>query len=435
MKLSVPQEAAEGERRVALVPEMAKKLSASGVEIVLEPGAGEQSHVPDAAFEEAGASIAAGEGLSGDVVAKVAPPSADEIEKLREGAVLIGFLAPLTDGDTAQALAKAGVTSFAMEAIPRITRAQSMDALSSQATVAGYRAGLLCAQELGRFLPMLTTAAGTIRPAKVLVLGAGVAGLQAIATSRRLGAVVHAFDVRTAVEEQIQSLGAKFVKLDIGLEDAEEAGGYARALTDEEQQRQREALADVIADMDGVISTAAVPGRQAPLLIIEDAVERMKPGSVIVDLAAETGGNCELTEPGETVVAHDVKIVGPINLPASMPDHASQLYAKNIQSLVELMIDEEGGLALDFDDEIIAGACITRDGEIVHDGARKAAGLEEKASGTAEGKASGTADGQDGERESDDGQDDESGSAAGQDEDAETAPDRAERGTERGSGG
>lgn len=383
MKLSVPQEAAEGERRVALVPDAAKKLSASGVEIVLEPGAGEQSHVPDSAYEEVGVRIAAGEGLSGDVVAKVAPPSAEEIGQLREGSVLIGFLQPLTNGDTAKALADAGVTSFAMEAIPRITRAQSMDALSSQATVGGYRAALMAAQELGRFLPMLTTAAGTIRPAKFLILGAGVAGLQAIATSRRLGAIVHAFDVRSAVEEQIQSLGAKFVKLDIGLEDAEDAGGYARALTEEEQKRQIEALADVIGGMDAVISTAAVPGRKAPTLIIEDAVKQMKPGSVVIDLAAETGGNCELTEVGKTVVAHDVKIVGPTNLASSMPDHASQLYAKNIESLLGLMVDEEGTLKLDFEDEIIAGACITRDGEIVHEGARKAAGLEAEAAGTA----------------------------------------------------
>jgi proton-translocating NAD(P)+ transhydrogenase subunit alpha len=249
-----------------------------------------------------------------------------------------------------------------------------MDALSSQATVGGYRAALITAEELPRFLPMLTTAAGTIRPAKVLVLGAGVAGLQAIATSRRLGAVVSAFDVRSAVEEQIQSLGAKFVKLDIGLEDAEDAGGYARALTDEEQQRQREALADVIAQMDGVISTAAVPGRKAPLLIIEDAVKRMKPGSVIVDLAAETGGNCELTKAGETIIEHDVKIIGAVNLPATMPDHASQLYAKNVQNLVELMTDDEGNLTLNFEDEIIKGACITHEGQIVHEGAKKAAG-------------------------------------------------------------
>jgi NAD(P) transhydrogenase subunit alpha len=373
MKLSVPQESADGERRVALVPEEAKKLAAGGIEVVLEPGAGAASHQPDSAYEEAGVTVADGQGLTGDVVAKVAPPSADEISKLREGSVLIGFLAPLTDGDTARALADARVTSFAMEAIPRITRAQSMDALSSQATVGGYRAALIAAQELGRFLPMLTTAAGTIRPAKFLILGAGVAGLQAIATSRRLGAVVSAFDVRSAVEEQIQSLGAKFVKLDIGLEDAEDAGGYARALTEDEQKRQIEALADVIGGMDAVISTAAVPGRKAPTLIIEDAVRQMKPGSVIVDLAAETGGNCELTEAGQTVVAHDVKIVGPTNLASSMPDHASQLYAKNVASLLGLMIDEEGNLTLDFDDDVIAGACITRDGEIVHEGAKEAA--------------------------------------------------------------
>jgi H+-translocating NAD(P) transhydrogenase subunit alpha len=372
MKLSVPKETAEGERRVALVPEVAKKLSAQDVDVVLEQGAGESAHVPDSQYEEAGAGL--GDGFGGDVVAKVAPPSAEEIAKLREGTVLIGFLQPLTDGETARALAQAGVTSFAMEAIPRITRAQSMDALSSQATVGGYRAGLILAQELGRFLPMLTTAAGTIRPAKVLVLGAGVAGLQAIATARRLGAVLHAFDVRSAVEEQIQSLGAKFVKLDIGLEDAESEGGYARELTESEQQRQREALAEVIGGMDGVISTAAVPGRRAPLLIIEDAVKKMKPGSVIVDLAAETGGNCELTKAGETVVAHDVKIVGPTNLASTMPDHASQLYAKNVQSLVELMVGEDGSLKLDFEDEIIKGACITRDGEIVHERAKQAAG-------------------------------------------------------------
>jgi NAD(P) transhydrogenase subunit alpha len=381
MKLSVPKEAAAGERRVATVPEVVKKLSSDGVEVHIDPGAGEEAHHPDGQYADAGAKVEGGAGLSGQVVAKVQPPSPEEIGQLSEGTVLIGFLQPLTNGDTAKALADAGVTSFAMEAIPRITRAQSMDALSSQATVGGYRAALIAAQELGRFFPMLTTAAGTIRPAKILVLGAGVAGLQAIATARRLGAVLSAFDVRSAVKEQIGSLGAKFVELDIGLEDAESAGGYARALTDEEQQRQREALADVIEGMDGVISTAAVPGRRAPLLIIEDAVKRMKPGSVIVDLAAETGGNCELTESGKTLVKHDVKIIGPENLPASMPDHASQLYAKNVQSLLGLMVDEEGALHLNFDDEIIAGACITRDGEIVHEGAKKAAGVATESEG------------------------------------------------------
>ena len=374
MKVSVPKENAAGERWVALVPDVVQRLTAQGLEVELEPGAGAGAHHPDRAYEEAGASVAEGEGFAGDVVAKVAPPSPEEIARLARGTVLIGFLQPLTAPDTTRALADAGITAFAMEAIPRITRAQSIDALSSQATVAGYRAGLIAAQELGRFLPMLTTAAGTVRPASVLVLGAGVAGLQAIATSRRLGAVVFAFDVRSAVKEQIESLGARFLQLDMGLEDAEAAGGYARALTEEEQQKQRELLADEISKMDAVISTAAVPGRPAPLLIIEDAVKRMKPGSVIVDVAAETGGNCELTEPGETVVKHDVTIVGPLNLPSTMPDHASQLYAKNVQSLLELMVSEEGELKLDFDDEVIAGACITRDGEIVHEGAKQAAG-------------------------------------------------------------
>ena len=373
MKISVPKETAAGERRVALVPEVAQRLvQPGGHEVVVESGAGAGAHHPDAEYTEAGTTI--GDGFSGDVVAKVGPPSAEEIGRLPQGAVLVGFLQPLTATDTVRALAEAGVTAFAMEAIPRITRAQSMDALSSQATVAGYRAALIAAQELGRFFPMLTTAAGTVRPATVMVLGAGVAGLQGIATARRLGAVVQAFDVRAAVKEQIESLGARFLELDLGLEDAEAAGGYARQLTDEEQQRQRELLAEEIGKVDAVISTAAVPGRPAPLLVIENAVKNMKPGSVIVDLAAETGGNCELTEPGQTVVKHDVTIVGPLNLASSMPDHASQLYAKNVQNLVELMVSEEGGLELDFEDEIIAGACITRDGEIVHEGAKAAVG-------------------------------------------------------------
>jgi NAD(P) transhydrogenase subunit alpha len=370
MKVSVPKEQTAGERRVAIVPEAAQRLSQGGVDVVVEAGAGEAAFQPDSAYEEAGASI--GDGFSGDVVAKVAPPTAEEIGRLSRGKVLIGFLAPLSAPDTVRSLADAGVTSFAMEAIPRITRAQSMDALSSQATVAGYRAALIAAQELPRFFPMLTTAAGTVRPAKVLVLGAGVAGLQAIATARRLGAVVQAFDVRSAVKEQIESLGARFLELDMGLEDAEAAGGYARQLTDEEQQRQRELLAEEIGKVDAVISTAAVPGRPAPLLIIEAAVRNMKPGSVIVDLAAETGGNCELTEPGQTVVKEGVTIAGPLNLASSMPDHASSLYARNVQALLELMV-EEGELRLDFEDEVIAGACITRDGEIVHEGARAAA--------------------------------------------------------------
>ena len=287
--------------------------------------------------------------------------------------MLIGFLAPLTNGEGIKAIAATGATAFAMEAIPRISRAQSMDALSSQATVAGYRAALIAAQELGRFFPMLMTAAGTIPPAQVLVLGAGVAGLQAIATSRRLGAVVTAFDVRSAVKEQVQSLGAKFLEVE-GSADAEAAGGYARELTEEEQQAQRQALEDQIAKSDAVITTALVPGRPAPKLITADAVARMKHGAVIVDLAGEAGGNCELARPGETYRTDNaVTIATPLNLPSSMPEHASQLFARNVQSLLELMTGEDGALELDWEDEVIKGACITRDGEIVHEGARKAA--------------------------------------------------------------
>jgi H+-translocating NAD(P) transhydrogenase subunit alpha len=376
MRIAVTKEWNQGERRVALVPDVVGKLTGDGLEVAVETGAGEAAHLPDEGFRDAGAKVEGQDAVlqGADVVVRISPPSSEEIARLDRDTVLVGFLQPLTAADTVRALADAGVTAFAMEAIPRISRAQSMDALSSQATVAGYRAALIAAQELGRFFPMLTTAAGTIRPAKVLVLGAGVAGLQAIATARRLGAAVQAFDVRSAVKEQIESLGARFLELDLGLEDAEAAGGYARALTDEEQQRQRELLADAISEMDAVISTAAVPGKPAPLLVIEDGVKRMKPGSVIVDLAAETGGNCELTEAGETIIRHDVTIAGPLNLPSSMPDHASQLYARNVQALLALMVSEEGQLELDFEDEVISGACITRDGEIVHEGARNAAG-------------------------------------------------------------
>ena len=373
MKVGVPNQAAEGESRVSLVPDIVKKLGAKGIEVVVESGAGETAHLPDSAYEEAGASVGPAEAAWGaEVVALVRPPSSDEIGRLSQGSVLIGFLDPLTAPDTTRALASAGVTSFAMEAIPRITRAQAMDALSSQSTVGGYRAVLLAALEMGRFFPMLTTAAGTIKPASVLVLGAGVAGLQAIATARRLGAVVTAFDVRAAVREQVESLGAKFLDLELDA-DAEAAGGYAKELAEDQQKRQQEALAEAMTRFDVVITTALIPGRRAPLLVNEQAVKNMKPGSVVVDLAAVAGGNCELTEPGETVVRHDVKIAGPLNLPAEMPDHASQLYSRNVASLLELMVDE-GALKLNWDDEVIAGACITRDGEIVHEGAKSATG-------------------------------------------------------------
>ena len=372
MRIGVPKETADGERRVALVPDIVRKLTAQGHEVLLEPGAGAQAGIPDALFEDAGATLGAG-AWEADVVAKVAPPGGDEVSALKRDSVLVGFLAPLTNGAGNQAIAKTGATAFAMEAIPRISRAQSMDALSSQATVSGYRAVLIAAQEQGRFFPMLMTAAGTIPPAQVLVLGAGVAGLQAIATSRRLGAVVTAFDVRAAVKEQVQSLGAKFLEVE-GSADAEAAGGYARELTEEEQQAQRETLAKQIAKSDVVITTALVPGRPAPKLITADAANAMKPGSVIVDLAGEAGGNCELAKPGETYVTdRSVTIATPLNLPSSMAEHASQLYARNVASLLELMSGEDGALALNWDDEVIKGACITRDGEIVHEGAKRAA--------------------------------------------------------------
>jgi NAD(P) transhydrogenase subunit alpha len=302
-----------------------------------------------------------------EVVVTITPPGAEEIAALGGSSIVIGFLAPLTSPASTQALAERGVTALAMEAIPRISRAQSMDALSSQSNVAGYKAALLGAEEMGRFYPMLMTAAGTIPPAKVLVLGVGVAGLQALATAKRLGARTTGYDVRPEVAEQVQSLGAQW--LDLGVEASGE-GGYARELTDEERTRQQQALTDAIKGFDVVITTALVPGRPAPELVTADAVEGMKPGSVIVDLAGETGGNCALTVPGETVVRHDVKIASPLNLPASMPEHASQLFARNVLALLELMIGENGEVSLDFDDEIIAGACIVRDGEIVHAGAR-----------------------------------------------------------------
>jgi H+-translocating NAD(P) transhydrogenase subunit alpha len=374
MKIGVPKEILEGERRVALVPEVVRKLTGQDHEVLVEREAGAAALIPDAQFEDAGAKLVAEASAvyEADVIVKVAPPTGEEIGRLRSDSVLIGFLAPLTDGDGIRAIAQTGATSFALEAVPRISRAQSMDALSSQANIGGYRAALLGAQEIGRFFPMLMTAAGTIRPATVLVLGAGVAGLQAIATARRLGAVVQGFDVRAAVKEQVESLGAHFLEFDLG-GDLEGAGGYAKELTPEQQARQQELMAEAIGKVDVVITTAAVPGRRAPILVTEAAVKKMKPGSVIIDLAAESGGNCELSEPGETVLRYDVKIVAPLNVPSTMAEHASQLYARNIEALLRLMIDE-GQLRLDFDDEVIAGACITRDGEIVHEGAKAAAG-------------------------------------------------------------
>jgi NAD(P) transhydrogenase subunit alpha len=374
MRIGVPKEIAALERRVALVPEVVRKLSGEGLQVLVQRGAGAGALIPDAQFEEAGASLVddPADVFGCDLVAKVAPPDPGEIALLGSDRVLIGFLAPLTNGEGVAALAQAGVTSFALEAVPRISRAQSMDALSSQANISGYRSALIGAQELGRYFPMLMTAAGTIRPATVLILGAGVAGLQAIATARRLGAVVQGFDVRAAVKEQVESLGAKFLEFDLG-GDLEGAGGYAKELTPEQQTRQQELMADAIGKCDVVITTALVPGRRAPILVTEVAVKKMKPGSVIVDLAGEAGGNCELSVPGESILRHNVKILAPLNVPSTMAEHASQLYARNIQALLGLMV-KDGALNLDFEDEVIAGACITRGGEIVNEGAKKAAG-------------------------------------------------------------
>jgi NAD(P) transhydrogenase subunit alpha len=338
---------------VALVPESAAKLIAAGFEVVVEPGAGDAASFPDEAYTDAGASI--GSPWEADILVKVAKPDDAETARLREGQVLIAYLDPLADREGVERLASRGVTAFAMESIPRITRAQSMDALSSQATVGGYKGALLAAEHLPRFFPMLMTAAGTVPPAKVLVIGAGVAGLQALATARRLGAIVTGFDVRPVVREQIESLGANW--LDLGVTGAEAEGGYARELTPDEMQAQQQALEARIGDFDVVITTAAVPGRAAPKIIPASAVGAMRPGSVIVDLASETGGNCELTVPGEVAVREGVTIVGLTNLPSSMPYHASTLYSRNVQTLL-LHLAPAGELALDWSDEITAGACV-----------------------------------------------------------------------------
>jgi proton-translocating NAD(P)+ transhydrogenase subunit alpha len=356
VRIGVPRETAPGERRVALIPDGVARLVTTGLEIAVERGAGAAASVPDETYVEAGASVVDNT-FGADVVVKVQKPSAAELKRMREGSVLVGFLQPLTDPKGLEALGKRGVTAFALESIPRITRAQSMDALSSQSTVAGYKAVLLAAARLPRFFPMLMTAAGTVKPANVLVLGAGVAGLQAIATAHRLGAVVSAFDTRPVVKEQVESLGATFV--DLGVTGEETAGGYAVELTEEQQRQQEEELSKRIGESDVVITTALVPGKRAPRLITGEAVTAMRPGSVIVDLAAEAGGNCELTKPGEDVEEHGVAILGPLDVASTMPYHASQLLSRNITSLL-LHLAPAGQLALDFEDEITAGACVAR---------------------------------------------------------------------------
>ena len=377
MKVAVPKETRPGERRVALVPQGVKALLKSGFEVVVEAGAGVASGVADADYVEAGATVARGprETLQGaGLVLRVNPPSMsgpDELEDLSAGTILVSFLSPLTNLDLMRRLAERKVTALSMELVPRITRAQSMDALSSQATVSGYKAVLMASDNLPKLLPMFTTAAGTIRPGKALVLGAGVAGLQAIATARRLGAVVEAFDVRPAVREQVQSLGATF------LEAAEEVtaegeGGYAKELSEEQHEKELRLIAGAIGDADIVVTTAQIPGKRAPLLITDEMVRSMKPGSVIVDLAAESGGNCAHTRPGESVVAHGVRIFGPLNLPAEIPVHASQMYSKNIVTLVGEFMDEEGSVKLDFQNDVVGPATVTHDGEVLNERVRAA---------------------------------------------------------------
>lgn len=367
MRIGVPKERAEGEKRVALVPDVIGSLKAKvseKIDVAVESGAGEEAGHPDEEYREAGAEVGdADAAWRAEVVVRVAVPSAEEIGRLSSGQVLIGHLAPLTSAETNRALAQAGVTGFAMEAIPRTTRAQAMDALSSQANLAGYAATLLAAREAGRLFPMMTTAAGTVAPAKVMVLGAGVAGLQAIATAKRLGAIVTGFDIRRAAWEQIASLGGRPLELDF-IPDAEGEGGYARPLTDEENEQVREALTEAAAKQDVIITTAQIPGRQAPVLITAEAVRGMRPGSVVVDLAADSGGNAELSKPGETVVEGGVKVIGPSNLVSDMAADASQLYAKNLENLLGLMVTEEGELKIDFEDDIIDGACIAHKGEL-----------------------------------------------------------------------
>jgi len=350
------------------VPDTARRLVGDGVDVLVERGAGEAATFPDTAYEEAGARVVGADELyaEADVLCKVRKPSAEEVERLRAGQVLVALLQPLVDADLARALAERGVTAFSLDSIPRVTRAQPMDALSSQSTVAGYKAAILAAEHLGKFFPMLTTAAGTIPPAKILVLGAGVAGLQAIATARRLGAVVSAFDVRPVVKEQVESLGATFLELDV--EGAEGVGGYAVALAEDQHEREQQLIAHHAAGSDAVITTALVPGRPAPELITESAVGGMRAGSVIVDLAAEAGGNCAATRPGETVVVGGVTVVGHTNVPATMPVHASQMYSRNVQAFLGLIV-VDGALALDFEDEIVRATCVAHEGKVARESA------------------------------------------------------------------
>ena len=370
MTIAIMAESGTGERRVALVPDAVRYYRKRGWDLRVQAGAGLAASFPDGEFQDAGVALAPDRDTLLDgahVVLKVLPPSLEEVAALPRGSVLVCHLDPLGPTETIEALADHGVTSFAVELIPRITRAQKMDVLSSQATVAGYKAVLNGAGAMTRFLPMLTTAAGTVRPAKAMILGAGVAGLQAIATARRLGAVVSAFDIRPAVKEQVQSLGAKFLEAALD-EGSEDEGGYAKALSEEQHQRELELIAANIRDQDLIVTTAQIPGRPAPVLITKEMVASMRPGSVIVDLASESGGNCELTVAGQSVQQGGVTIMGPSNLPAELPFHASQMYARNVASLVDHLFDDEG--EIDYEDEITAATCVTHDGMITNDRVR-----------------------------------------------------------------
>lgn len=368
MIIGVPKETNAGENRVALVPETVVKLIKAGHKVSVERGAGAKAYFTDADYEKAGASLSSADEIfaSSEIIAKVTAPSAAEIAKLKQSAVYISFLNPLADPSISAEIAKRGVTALSMELIPRTSRAQSMDALSSQANIGGYKSVLLASTTIGKYLPMLTTAAGTVQPAKVLVIGVGVAGLQAIATARRLGAVVSAFDIRPEVKEQVQSLGAKFVEAKIEV-DAKAEGGYAKEVSEDTKKKLQEALAESVAASDVVITTAQVPGKKAPVLVTKDMVAKMRPGSVVVDMAAEQGGNVEGSKPGETVVTNGVSIMGPVNLPSTLPVHASQLYSRNIFNLLGLLVSKEGKLNLDFNDDIIKGACVTHGGQVVNE--------------------------------------------------------------------
>lgn len=370
MKIGVPLETHPGEKRVAIVPEVVGRLGKLGVEVLIEEGAGIGAHYTDQAFKEAGATLVDNlERLYGeaDVVLRVQPPAPEAVRRQKAGSIAIGFMNPYQNVELIKAMCVKRVTSLAMEIVPRITRAQAMDALTSQASVTGYKAVLMAANRLGKFLPMLTTPTGTVRPAKVLVIGTGVAGLQAIATARRLGAMVEAYDVRTAAKEQAESLGAKFLQIAI---QAEAEGGYARDLTEEEKRMQQEMLAKHVSQADAVITTAAVPGRPSPRIITKEMVESMRAGSVIIDLAAEGGGNCELTQPGKSVHRRDVEIYGPLNVASMLPVHASEMYAKNLFNLLSLMI-KDGELAPDWEDEVLRESTLTRDGEIKYEPIRR----------------------------------------------------------------